>query len=121
MLMPDYRSISHELLAQAREELAQGDLRQASEKGWGAAAHMVKAVAAHQGRFHSSHQSLRQNVKFMAAGSRDTAIEFLFDFAEQLHRTFYETPLPAHHLAARLDQVETLTAKLEKLLLHPTQ
>ncbi len=37
-----YREASHELLAQARTELAAGDLRQAAEKGWGAAAQITK-------------------------------------------------------------------------------
>ena len=36
-------------LAQAHEELAKGDLQQASEKGWGAASQMVKAVAQERG------------------------------------------------------------------------
>ena len=40
-----YRSAATQLLAQARQELARGDVRQASEKGWGAAAQAVKAVA----------------------------------------------------------------------------
>ena len=37
-------SAARGFLTQAREELAKGDLRQASEKGWGAAAQMVKVV-----------------------------------------------------------------------------
>ena len=36
-------------LAKSREYLTQGDLHQASEMGWGAAAHMVKATALAQG------------------------------------------------------------------------
>ena len=40
---------ARDFLARAREYLAAGDLHQASEKGWGAAAHMVKAVALAQG------------------------------------------------------------------------
>ena len=34
-----------DLLARSREYLTRGDLHQASEKSWGAAAHTVKAVA----------------------------------------------------------------------------
>ena len=34
--MQKYRQDSRAFLAQARSELAQGDVRQASEKGWGA-------------------------------------------------------------------------------------
>ena len=40
-----YREQSRRFLEQARSELREGDLAQASEKGWGAASQMVKAVA----------------------------------------------------------------------------
>ena len=40
-----YRDQSRAYLEQANEELARDDLRQASEKGWGAASQIVKAVA----------------------------------------------------------------------------
>ena len=49
MQAPQYRAAGRELLAQAKQELAAGDPRQASEKGWGAAAQMVKALAADRG------------------------------------------------------------------------
>ena len=41
-----YSEESQNLLTQAQAELDQGDLRQASEKAWGAAALAVKGVAA---------------------------------------------------------------------------
>ncbi len=44
--------------AQARAELAGGDARQASEKGWGAAAQIVKAVANSRGWQHRGHSLL---------------------------------------------------------------
>jgi hypothetical protein len=40
-----YHEASMVLLEQAEAELAVGDARQASEKGWGAAAQVVKAAA----------------------------------------------------------------------------
>ena len=39
-----YQVASGQLLRQACEELAGGDVRQASEKAWGAAAQIVKAI-----------------------------------------------------------------------------
>ena len=51
----DYREQAKLFLARAWEYLAQGDLHQASEKGWGAAAHMVKAVAEAQGVPYQTH------------------------------------------------------------------
>ena len=46
MTSSTYQAASGHLLRQAREELVAGDVRQASEKGWGAAAQIVKAIAA---------------------------------------------------------------------------
>ena len=45
----DYREQSREFLSKSRQYLADGDLHQAAEKGWGAAAWMAKAVAEAQG------------------------------------------------------------------------
>ena len=43
------------LIRQAEAELQDGDRLQASEKGWGAAAHALKAVAEQRGWRHNSH------------------------------------------------------------------
>ena len=51
----DYESQAHEFLANSRDFLAAGNLHQASEKGWGAAAHMAKAVAVAQGWEYGTH------------------------------------------------------------------
>ena len=44
-----YRELSREYLAKAFEELKAGDLTQASERGWDAAAQIVKALAEQSG------------------------------------------------------------------------
>ena len=49
MTTEKYREASRHLLAQAHGELYAGDVRQASEKGWGAAAQVVKAIAEQRG------------------------------------------------------------------------
>ena len=49
---------ANEFLTKAHAYLAEGDLLQASEKGWGATARMVKAVAETRGWRHSSHGDL---------------------------------------------------------------
>ena len=51
----DYRQQARQFLAKSREYLGEGDLHQASEKGWGAAAWMAKAVATAQGWEYSRH------------------------------------------------------------------
>ena len=56
----DHVNQALDLLAMSREYLTQSDLHQASERGWGAAAHMVKAVAIAQGWEYERHSDFRQ-------------------------------------------------------------
>lgn len=42
----DHVALATNFLERSKSCLAQGDLHQASEKGWGAASHIIKAVAA---------------------------------------------------------------------------
>ena len=58
MTTQTYQAASWQMLAQARTELAAGDLRQASEKGWGAAAQIVKAIADRRGWEHKTHRHI---------------------------------------------------------------
>ena len=51
-----YQQDSEYFLAQAGRELAAGDLPQASEKGWGAAAQILDAVAKQRGWEHNRHR-----------------------------------------------------------------
>ena len=56
MATQKYREDSRTLMAQARAELASGDMRQASEKGWGATALMLKAIAEQREWDHERHR-----------------------------------------------------------------
>ena len=49
MTTQTYQQASQRFLAQAKQELANGDLPQASEKGWGATAQILKAIAEQRG------------------------------------------------------------------------
>ena len=55
---PDPIPTSRRLLEQAEREYRAGDVLQASEKGWGAAAHAVKAIAEERGWEHDRHGHL---------------------------------------------------------------
>ena len=83
---PTYREQAFTYWQQAQEELEKGDLRQASEKGWGAAAQIVKAVAEHRGIEHKSHRDLFEVV----SGLNNEQINAGFSFANTLHINFYE-------------------------------
>ena len=111
-----YRVASRELMKQAMEELAEGDVRQASEKGWGAAAQMVKAVAEDRGWEHNSHSLLYQATDRLAQETRDRQISTLFHVAGNLHTNFYENWFTPVVVASGLQDVELFLDKLEPFL-----
>ena len=111
-----YREASRHLLEQARAELDAGDVRQASEKGWGAAAHMVKAVAEQRGRAHHGHAQLFDVIDDLRHQTGDPDIRRLFDVASALHVNFYEDWRSARNVREGLADVERLLAKIEPLI-----
>ena len=111
-----YRSASRDLLGQAIRELADGDTRQASEKGWGAAAQMVKAVAEDRGLPHNAHALLYEAIRSMAEDVGDRQMSTLFHVAGNLHTNFYEDWFSPEVVASGLRDVESLLDKLEPLL-----
>ena len=111
-----YREQSRVFLAQAHEELAKGDLQQASEKGWGTASQMVKAVAQERGWLHRSHRHLQNAVDELRMQTGDEDLDILFGAGENLHQNFYENWYSADSIALRLRLVERFVDKAEGLL-----
>ncbi len=93
----------------------QGDLVQASEKGWGAAAQMVKAIAEQRGWRHRAHEFLFDAVDALAEEAGDEDIDRLFDVASALHVNFYENWASARRVHRGLRDVGLLLDKLEPL------
>ncbi len=114
-----YREQSRIFLAQAYEELAKGDLPQASEKGWGAAAQMVKAVAQQRGWEHRGHRELHGVIGTLLSETGDTELTTLFGVAGDLHMNFYENRSKANVVGNHLQQVERFVDKAEALLEAP--
>ena len=111
-----HREQSRIFLAQAYEELAKGDLPQASEKGWGAASQMLKAIAQQRGWRHQSHQALRGTVNALLKETGDSELGSLFGSAGDLHTNFYENWNRAELTALQLENVERFVDKVEALL-----
>ena len=112
----DYRLGSRAMMAQSRNELGQGDLQQASEKGWGAAAQMMKAVAQARGWEHSRHRHLHQIASHLRAETGDRDIYRLFAIANTLHENFYENQMATQDIDEALQDIERLLDKLEAIL-----
>ena len=116
MVMQTYREASRRLLAQAESELAAGDVRSASEKGWGATSQMVKSVADGRGWPHRSHVALDNSIARLVAETGDDEIRPLFAVAGDLHVNSYENWNNADNVAAGLADVQRLLDKLEQLV-----
>ena len=111
----EHSNISRAFLAKAEEALAEDDLLQASEKGWGAAAHIVKGIAESRGWRHDGHRALYSAVNLLAHDSGDRDIGVLFSVASALHSNFYENWMPPEFVANGLERVRELLGKLERL------
>ena len=111
-----YRDQSRAFLAQASEELERGDLRQASEKAWGAAAQIVKAAADARGWEHHRHATLFQVVRGLVEETGDPEIRRLFAVAGELHSNFYDGFLEPENVELHLRDVEVLVQRVEGLL-----
>ncbi len=107
-----YRDSAADLLEQARTEFAAGDVRQASEKGWGAAAQSVKAIAEGRDWEHRNHAALFRAAAQLAAETGDDDIHRWFHTASSLHVNFYEDWLEAAAVRVGLQDVERLVRRL---------
>ena len=110
-----YREASRALLAQGFAELAVGDTRQASEKGWGATAQMLKSIAEQRGWEHKGHRLIRRAASRLADETGDAEIRRLYRVADSLHINFYEDLDTVEDVAAGLEDVGRLLDKLEPL------
>ena len=77
----EYKQTGLWLMDRAESEFSQGDLVQASEKAWGAAAQFLKALATQRGWAHETHQHLGQVADRMADEMGNAEISNLFDRA----------------------------------------
>ena len=109
-----HNDTGREFLASARAYLAAGDLLQASEKGWGAAAQMVKSAAEDRGWPHNGHRQLYVVINRLASETGDQQLRILFDSASALHANFYEGWMPREMVESSLGQVAELVAQLEE-------
>ena len=112
-------------LDQAREywskwpaHLADGDLCQAGEKGWGTVAQLTKAVATLRGWQHYDHVAIQEALTALIDELPEQAsvIDQGLSAAERLHGNFYEVYMTQFRAAAALDEVRPLLDVLWGLL-----
>lgn len=111
-----YADASREYMGKAWQYLAEDDLPQASEKGWGAAVELVKAISEERGWVHDTHRVLFRNVRRLIGETGDEELIRLFGAGHNLHINFYENWLSPQDVQTYLRDVQTLLDKLEPLL-----
>jgi HEPN domain-containing protein len=109
-----HRGLAEKFLREAEELLARGDYVQASEKAWGAAAQIVKAVAAKKGKELKSHGDLWRFV-LEVAGENDE-LRRLWHVANTLHQNFYEGWIPPEGVRRAVEDVKRFVGKMRELL-----
>ena len=111
----NYLQTSRVFLRQAGEELEAGDLRQASEKAWGAAAQAVKAIAEQRGWEHYTHAHLFQHVDRFSAELDSAELGRLFRSANSLHVNFYEGDQTAVAVRGGIEDARLFVGKLDAI------
>ena len=111
-----HKDTGRRLLEQARAEFASGDLLQASEKGWGAAAQMVKSALDARGEPHTGHGHLWRGIELLVDETGDAELRDLFGAAHNLHVNFYEGLLLPATVEQYLARAAAFVDRLEPLL-----
>jgi uncharacterized protein (UPF0332 family) len=110
--------LSEKYMREAEAFLTKGDYTQASEKAWGAAAQMVKALAAKRGLELRSHGELHKEVIKLTRETGDDEIRLLWQSAIALHQNFYENWLPPEMVEKNVEDVKKFVNKLRCLIYH---
>ena len=113
----DHRQQARAFLVESRQYLAGDDLRQASEKGWGAAARMAKAVAEAPGWQYRRHDQFVDVTYRAQQLSGDDRSSGFCARADELHGFCCTRKRVLHPSAIRegLDEMATLLDILEPL------
>ena len=111
----EYRTAAHQLYDQALVELETGDLRQASEKLWGAAAQVLKSFAEKHNLEHDSHSHAYKVIREAVRESRNPDVGEWFKHAEALHGNFYENWMIESEIRSSAADVRRLIDAVERV------
>ena len=117
-VISDHIGLAKDFLARSKAYLDQGDLHQASEKGWGAAAHMVKAIAIFRNWDYESHDQFDLVVNNAREYFRQPDLRIWGRSAQILHRNYYLHPslLDARFIGEDIQDVESFIGAVEPLI-----
>lgn len=98
------------------DEVERGELEEASNKLWGAAAHAIKAVAERRGWPHGAHRDLEDTVMRLIDDEGAPAILLThYGLANWFHPRFYGGPPDGNVIRRGKDQISDFIRLLENL------
>ena len=111
----EHITITQSMVEHAEERLQAGDLVQASEKGWGAVAHYLKAVAKQRGWRNESHRDFFTIKARLAAETDDSSrVSELFGVVRGLHQNFYEPLYSSEDVRVGINSAKEFIDRLER-------
>ena len=111
-----HRERSRHFLALVDDELARGELEEASNKVWGAAAHAIKAVAESRGWQHHAHALLEATVyRLVREEGAPSHLRGQYYIASYFHQRFYGGTPPADGIRYGKDTIAEFIRTLENL------
>jgi len=111
----DHGQISATFLRRSRAYLSDGALLQASEKGWGAAAHAVKIYAAARELTYINHDDFRYVITELRLETHQDQIRSWESSANSLHQNFYDDDLSAQQIGYHLNNVAHLVDLIREI------
>lgn len=108
-------ALSEKYAREMDEFLEKGDYVQASEKAWGAASQILKAVASKRGKELKSHGELHKFVSELREETGDQELRRLWQVATSLHQNFYENWLPEGIVRESIEDVRRFVGKLREI------
>ena len=113
-----YANMSRDFMERAEYYLRQGDMVQASEKSWGAAACGLKAIAERRGWQHQSHSLLNDISGQLVDETGRTDLHDMFAVARTMHQNFYEDWEPEGAVEYAVGRIKEYLTELETVSLQ---
>ncbi len=109
--------ISRRFIEHARDELANGERLQASEKVWGAAGHAIAAYGKERGWLTEKYPH-KETIAGLIADEFDDAKQFerIYISFNAAHINFYQNHMEEYDIMRSIDQVGTFVGQVEQLM-----
>ena len=111
-----HRERSRHFLDLVDDELERGELEEACNKVWGAAAHAIKATAEQRGWPHHAHALLEDTVKrLVREEGAPPHLQGQYYIASYFHQRFYGTPADPGSIRYAKETIAEFISTLESL------